>query len=201
MSSTVSITRYRVEGKLKAPILETVARCLKEHAIPQIDGDVSDKTVGWTSFDKPFAPDFGGSSFVMGTYLVFSLRIDKKTIPPKVLSKHCAIETARRLAKSGRQYMSREEKNVVREDVLNSLTRRIPATPHVHDLIWSYEDASLWFFSTQKSANEELETLFLKSFNLSLIRLFPYTSADLVMDLSDGQRDILLKLAATNFLE
>jgi recombination associated protein RdgC len=201
LSSALSITRYRVQGRLKAPVLETMARALKEYAIPEIDGGVADKTVGWTSFERPFAPDFEGSSFVMGTYFVLSLRIDKRTIPAKVLKKHCAIETAKRLAKSGRQFVSREEKNLIKDHVRNVLTQRIPTTPHLYDLIWSHEDGFLWFFSTQKSANEELESLFVKSFNLSLIRLFPYTSADLAMDLSDQQRDALLKLSATDFLE
>jgi len=176
-----------------------MARCLKGHVIVETERNVSDKTVGWTSFDSPFAPDFGGSSFVIGSYFVFSLRIDKRTIPPKVLKKHCAIETAKRLAESGRRYLSREEKNMIRDHVQNVLALRIPAIPHVYDMIWSYEDASLWFFSTQMSANEELETLFIKSFGLSVIRLFPYTSADLMMGLSDEQRDVLLKLTATNF--
>jgi hypothetical protein len=201
LSRTASITRYRVEGKLKKPILETVARCLKEHAISEIEGDVSDKIVGWTSFDRPFDPIFHGSSFVIGTHFVFSLRIDKRTIPAKLLKKHCAIETAKRLDESGRPYLSREEKNMIKDHVRNVLTLRIPSTPHVHDLIWSYEDASLWFFTTQKAANEELETLFLKSFGLSLIRLFPYTIADLTMDLSGEHRDILLKLDPTDFTE
>ena len=201
LSRSVSVTRYRVEGKLKAPIVETAARCLKAYAIPEIDGDVSDKTVGWTSFDRPFDPDFEGASFVIGTYFVFSLRIDKRAIPPKVMKKHCAMEEAKRLAESGRPYLSREEKNTIKEHVRHVLTLRIPSTPHLYDLIWSYEEASLWFFTTQKFANEELETLFLKSFGLSLIRLFPYTTADLAMGLSDPQRDILLKLEPTTFSE
>ena len=201
MSSTVSITRYRVEGKLEEPVLETMARCLKKNAIPDVDDDVSDKIVGWTSFDKPFNPDFEGSSFLIGTYFVFSLRIDKKTVPSSLIKKHCAIETARRLAASGRKYLSRDEKRMIREHVTSALSSRIPATPNVYDLIWNYEGLSLWFFSTLKSANEELETLFFKSFQLPLIRLFPYTTADLVMGLSDTQRDILVKLSATDFTE
>lgn len=201
LSRSVAITRYRVEGKLKAPILDAMARCLKEHTISEIDGDVSDKAVGWTSFDRPFDPDFEGSSFVIGDYFVFSLRIEKRAIPPKLLKKHCAMEKAKRLADSGRQYLSREEKNMIRDHVRNVLTLRIPATPYVHDLIWSYEDASLLFLSAQKSAGEELEALFLRTFNLSLIRLFPYTTADLTMGLSGQERDVLLKLEATNFSE
>lgn len=83
----------------------------------------------------------------------------------------------------------------------NNLLRRIPAIPNVYDLMWNYEDASLWFFSNLKSANEELETLFIKSFGLQLIRLFPYTTADLLAGLSDTQRDLLLKLEPDHFQE
>lgn len=201
LSSTVSITRYTVEGKLEKPVLETMAKCLKKGAIPEVEDAVSDKTVGWTSFDKPFNPDFEGSSFVIGTYFVFSLRIDKKNIASSVIKKHCDMEAARRLAETGRQYLSRDERRMIKEHVINALTLRIPATPNVYDLIWNYEESSLWFFSTVKSANEELETLFFRSFQLSLIRLFPYTTADLVMGLSGTQRDILVKLSATDFTE
>lgn len=199
LSNTVSITRYRVEGKLKKPVVETVASSLKEHAVPEIDSDVSDKTVGWTSFHQPFQPDFGGSSFVVGAYFVFSLRIDTKTIPPKVLKKHCAMEEARRLAEAGRPYLSRHEKKMIKEHVRDVLMLRIPAVPHVYDLLWSYEEGFVWFFSTLKSANEDLESLFLESFQIPLIRIFPYTLADLSIGLSDRQRDVLLQLSATDF--
>jgi len=199
LSHTTSITRYKVEGELKKPVLETVAACLRQFTIPEIDGDVSEKTVGWTSFEKPFQPDFEGSSFAIGSYFVFALRIDKKTIPPRVVKKHCAMEEAKRLVETGRPYLSRNEKNMIKDHVANVLSLRIPATPHVYDLVWSYEEGMLWFFSTLKSANEELETLFLKSFQLPLIRLFPYTTADLAMGLSDPQRDMLVNLSAADF--
>ena len=87
MSSTVSITRYRVRGRLEDPVLDTVANGLKKNAISEIDNEATEKSVGWTSFQNPYAPDFEGSSYVLGTYLVFSLRVDRKNIPPKKLKK------------------------------------------------------------------------------------------------------------------
>ena len=92
LSSSVSITRYQVKGNLKAPILETVDKKKKKNAITEIDEDVSEKAVGWTSFHNPFQPDFSGSSFVYGNYFVFSLRMDKKSISPKLLKKHFTME-------------------------------------------------------------------------------------------------------------
>ena len=201
LSSSVSITRYKVEGKIEEPFLETIAHCLKMNIISESNNDLSEKNVGWTSFENPFSPDFGGSSFVIGSHLVFSLRIDKKVIPSKILKKHCAIEEAKRLAETGREYLSRNEKKNIKEHVTSVLLLRIPSTPNIYDLIWDYEDASLLFFSNLKSANEELETLFPETFNLSLIRLFPYTMADLIMGLSHVERDALNKLSPTNFKE
>lgn len=201
LSSTVSITRYKVQGKISAPIIDNISHGLKSNTILEIDNQISDKAIGWTSFDKPFQPDFDGSSFVYGNYFVFALRIDKKNIAAKVLKKHYTIEVAKRMADSGRDFLSKNEKKLVKEHVISGLSLRIPATPNVYDLVWNYEDSMIWFFSNLKAANEELETLFSKSFNLSLIRLFPYTAAQLSADLSDSQLDELQKISPTQFVK
>nr|HID58745.1 exonuclease [Desulfobacterales bacterium] len=201
LSSSVSITRYRVEGKLEEPVLETMANGLKRHVISEIDGNVSDETIGWTSFENPFNPKFEGSSFVIGGYFVFSLRIDKKTIPRRVIKKHFDVEVAKQLMKTGAKQLSREEKRRIRQKVEDVLTLQIPATPNIYDVVWQYESSSLWFFSNLKSANEALETLFAKSFNLTLIRLFPFTMADLTAGLSPEERDRLTALSPTSFTE
>jgi len=199
LSASVSITRYRVEGRLKMPVTETVAAALKKNAISEIDDRSAEKMSGWTSFEKPYLPDFSGSNFVYAAYLVFALRIDKKSVPPKLIQKNFMIESARHLVTSGRQYLSRNEKQVIKDRVVEALYLEVPAVPHVYDIIWNYEESVLWFFSNLKAANEELETLFLRSFGLTLIRMFPYTAAQLSSDLSDTEKDILLKLVPTRF--
>jgi len=69
LSGTVSITRYKVLGKIEAPITENIANGLVSNTIAEIDNQISDIAIGWTSFDKPFQPNFGGSSFVYGSVL------------------------------------------------------------------------------------------------------------------------------------
>ena len=201
LSSSVSITRYAVHGKLSAPIIDKVVDGLKNNTISDIDNQILDKAVGWTSFDQPFQPSFDGSSFVFGNFFVFALRIDKKNITAKVLKKHYTIEAAKRMSESGRGYLSKNEKKLIKEHVISELSLRIPATPNIYDLIWNYEDSQVWFFTNLKAANEELETLFSKSFDLSLIRIFPYTAAELSSGLSNSQRDELRKIAPTRFVK
>ena len=201
LSSSVSITQYRVEGKLSEPILESVANGLKKNAVEEIDNESSDKAIGWTCFDNPFSTDFDQSPFLIGTHLVFSMRIDKKTIPSKIVQKHYMLEMTKRLENSGRDFLSKTEKKEIKDHVIHLLNLRIPATPNIYDLIWNYESNMLWFFSNLKGANEELETLFSRSFKLKLIRLFPYTMAALTSPLSDMEKDAVALLTPTRFTE
>jgi len=201
LSSSVSITRYKVKGYLEEPVIETVAAALKQNSISDIDDHASEITAGWTSFNNPYQPNFEDSSFVLGTYLVFSLRIDKKSIPPKIIQKYYTIEMAKKLEATGRKYLSKSEKEMIKDHVINVLSLRIPATPNIYDVLWDYEGELLWFFSNLKAANIELESLFSKSLKLTLIRLFPYTTAQLTAELSDSELDVLAKLSPTKFTE
>jgi len=199
LSSSSSVVRYRVKGKVKEPLLDTISHGLNKYRISETDNNSDDKISGWTSFINPYLPDFSGSSFMYDPYVVFSLRIDKKSIPSKTIQKQYVTEITRRLANNDRTYISRHEKKEIKDRVISSLGMRIPATPNIYDVIWFPEKSSLWFFSTLKSANEEIESLFLKSFALSLIRLFPYTQAFYMEGFSDREKDKLNKLSPSNF--
>lgn len=201
LSSAVSITRYTIKDDLSGSIVETVAKGLKQNTVREIDDDTLEKSVGWTSFENPFNPDFDGSSFSIGPYLIFSLRIDKKNIAAKTINKHLSIEVTRRLQATDRTHMSRSEKKNLKEQIQQNLALRIPSTPNVYDLIWHYEKKLLWFFSNLKAANEELETLFSKSFKLNLVRLFPYTTAELAIGLSAKECDALTALTPSTFID
>ncbi len=195
MSSSASLTRYQVMGKLADPMLETLRAGLTQNTICEIDHEPMAKSVGWTSFESPFKPDFEGSSLIYGTHIIFSLRMDKIMVPPKVLAKQIHMEIVKRLQKSDRKTLSKTEKAQIKDEVLHRLLMRMPATPHIFDIVWNHEANSLWFFSNLKAANAELETLFAKTFKISLIRMFPYTLADMACGLTSPQKDALLNLA------
>ncbi|MCD6586466.1 MAG: recombination-associated protein RdgC [Desulfobacteraceae bacterium] len=199
LSSSVSITQYRVEGTIEDSFLETVVDSLTNNAIREIDNEPEDKSVGWTSLESPFKPDFSGSSYIFGTHLIFSLRIDKKSIPTKIVNKHLKMAIDKRLEQSERESLHRNEKSEIKDEVIRRLYMRMPATPNMYDLIWNYEEKLLWFLCSQKAANEELETLFTKTFKLSLIRMFPYTAAQLTGGLTDLEKDNMEKLSPSTF--
>ncbi len=199
LSSTSSITCYRVEGDIAKPVAETIEDRLRKNTVPQIDGQPAEKAVGWASFEKPFSAKITAADFLFGDAMIFSLRIDKKSIPASVVKKYCDQAAEKQATATGRKPVSRNEKKTIKEKVLHELALRVPATPRVFDLVWHYEQGRLWFFSNSKSANEELETLFVKSFSLRLIRLFPYTIAVLETELTDKEKDLLIKASPSRF--
>lgn len=200
LSSTLSLTRYAVQGTLSGGVLDTLDRGLRQHAAVDIDDEPLERSVGWTDLATPYAPTFDRAAVSIGDYLVFALRIDQKSLSAQVVKKRLEQEISRRRAEEpSRPAMSRSEKKHIREAIVQTLYRQIPATPHVYDLVWHYEQGSLWFFSTLKRANEELEALFAKSFHLTLVRLFPYTLAELSSELTETQRDALQRISPTDF--
>ncbi len=200
LSPSLSLARYAVQGKIDGPVIETVRNGLQKQSFREIDDRPVKQSSGWTSFETPYSPNFENSSFIIGTYIVFALRIDKKNVPAKLFKKHYTIEMKKRLIKAGREYLSKDEKEMTKDYVLNSLLMRMPATPNICDVIWNYEESYAWFFSGTKTANEQFETSFSESFNLAAVRLFPYTEADLVANLNESERDLLLKLEPTKFM-
>lgn len=199
ISSTHSMSRYHIEGEFDGSTMEAVREGLVQNAITEIESEYDDITAGWTPFESPYKPDFEKYSFIFGTYFLFSLRIDKKSIPAKVVQKHMALEIEKKKEESGRDFLSKNEKAEIKEMVLDILMHKIPSVPSIYDILWSYEEKTLILFSTQKAANELFETLFLTSFNHKPIRIFPYTMVEKLGKLTDTQKDRFLTLTPLKY--
>jgi DNA recombination-dependent growth factor C len=198
LSTATSVTQYQVEGQLDEPIIDTVANGLKKQAIVDIDGDPSQQAAGWTAFKTPYEPNFEDASFLLGTDFVFSLRIDKKSIPPKLVQKQFLHQSVKRQKALKRDFLSKEEQKAIKEGVISSLNLKIPSIPNVYDVVWQYEKGVVWFFSNLKTANEHLESLFFKSFGLHLIRKIPYTMAAFDKTLNSAKLDRLNRLSSAD---
>ena len=83
--------------------------------------------------------------------------------------------------------------------VLDILLHKIPAIPNIYDVLWDYENQNIYLYTTQKAANEFFETLFLKSFNLKPIRLFPYTMVEKKSSFSAEHKDRILTLSQIKY--
>ena len=199
LSSSLSVARYAVEGEKVESIMETVREGLTKNAISEIEDEYAEITTGWTPFESPYKPDFETYSFIFGQYFLFSMRIDKKSVPSKIVQKHTAMEIAKRLKETERDFLSKNEKSDIKDLVVENLMQRIPSTPNIYDILWDHEQSRVFLFTTQKAANEELETLFSKSFKMKLIRLFPFTMIETDKTFTDAEKDRIALLSSNKF--
>lgn len=199
ISSTHAVSRYHIDGQFDDSVTQTILDGLIKHAIPKIESEYDEISAGWTPVESPYNPDFEKFSFQFGTYFLFSLRIDKKSIPAKLVQKYMAIEIEKKKEKSGRDFVSKNEKSEIKEHVTDILMHKIPAVPSIYDVLWNYEDNLVYFYTTQKAANELFETLFLKSFGLKAVRLFPYTIIETRSKFTDTQKEQAQALVPFSF--
>ncbi|MDY0163464.1 recombination-associated protein RdgC [Desulfobotulus sp.] len=201
LSNANTLTRYRVEGKDDDISLESIREKLQHNRFPEIEDPAAVFTSGWTPFESHYLSDFSEKTIVFANFILFCLRIDKKSVPSKILKKQMILETQKRLKESGKEFLSKNEKKALKEDLEASLLLRIPASPNIYDLLWDMEKKEVYFFSSQKASNEEVETLFTKTFGLHLIRIFPYTAAMHSKTLTDMEKDRFTTLSPVRFSE
>ncbi len=200
-SSKTALVRFKTNGSLGATPAETLKKGLDKHIIRDITCEPDEIMTGWTSLKNPYTPSFDDSSYLVGTYFVFGLRIDKKRVPGKVLAAQYQIAEKKLLEESGREFLSKTEKKQLKENVKATLLSKTTPVPHVYEVVWDYEKSLVMFFATQQSAVDELETLFLKSFDIHLVRLFPFTIASFDPLIPDQQKELINTIQPISFRE
>lgn len=202
LTSTSSFLRYRIEDDSQELSLNDIREALKNNRFPEVpDSEMSEAISGWTTFENPYDPDFDSDHISYGNNIAFSLRIDKKSVPKKIVEKNLIIESKKILKESGRDFLSKNEKRKLKEEIELRLSLLIPATPYLYDVLWMPDKKEVIFFTTQKSINEMFETLFRQSFSVKMVRLFPYTKVFYNADLKENEKDNFYTLNPINLPE
>ncbi|MDY0131743.1 MAG: recombination-associated protein RdgC [Desulforegulaceae bacterium] len=201
LTSSSSFLRYKIDDDQKLSS-EKIRICLKENQFPEFaESEMTESIAGWVSYENHFDTDFEFDPIKYGNYFVFCLRIDKKSIPKKIIDKHLAIESKKIMKEANKDYLSKNEKSKLKEDIILRLSLQMPSIPDIYDILWIPEKNEIIFFTTQKTINEIFETLFRQTFKTSIIRLFPYTKVYFNDGISDTSKDVFYTSSHINIWE
>jgi hypothetical protein len=200
-SVSCSFTRYRVLEQPTAELWTQIPALLKRYAFQDIDAlPGEERSFGWTSFEDMLDTEWTMAPPEKGAYVLFALRLETRRVPPAVLKKHHAIalrEEKRRMTAQGKQFISRERKKELREEVQQRLMRHFLPIPSLFDVIWATDAGLVYFASTQRKMLDMFEEYFVKSFELPLEQLTPYGLA--TMSLTEHELNRLDTLEPTSF--
>ncbi len=181
-SGTLTFSRFSVKGDLPPRFPEFVNDRIRRFCFAGLDRSTEERTLGWTSLDDVLDTDFSHANYALGDLLVFSLRIDRKTVPPSLLRiRTLALQNAR-LAETGRKRLSREEKEAIREQVRIEILRASLPVPSFFDVCWSPTDRILYFASLNPKVMQDFQDLFHECFSLTLCPFLPWDPERLERD-------------------
>ena len=171
---TLSFARYRLIGNLPDHFPDFFNERIRKNAFETVWRTADEKATGWTGLEDPLDTDFPYASYAQGRYLLFSLRIDRKSIAPALLRLRIMEAERKKLLETGQKKLYREQREAIREAMRLELLGRTLPIPSFFEICWSVTDNTLIFCSLSDKVFEELRELFRDSFGLTLCPHVPW---------------------------
>lgn len=201
LKSSTSFTRFRIVDEIPADLWAAVPEKLRQFAFQDIDEIPEERSFGWVNFDDMLDTAWRLSPPEKAEYLVFSMRVDTRRIPPAVLRKHTRIalqEEEQRIREFGKKFVARERKKEIAEQVKLRLRGRFLPIPSEFQVVWNTQTAKIYLASTQGKLIELFQDLFTRTFDLHIEQMLPYGLA--LSLLGEDVSTRLDEVEATRFL-
>lgn len=200
LGGSASFTRFRILDEVPDETVFKIPDKLKQFAFKDIDDIPEIRSFGWVCYDDMLDCDWHTAPPQKGEFVLFSLRLDTRRIPPAVIKKHLALALGKErlaLAENGKNFISRDRKSEIKEKVLLGLRQRFLPVPAEFNVVWSIPHGIVWFASTQTKMVDMFMELFLATFDLHLEELTPFNLAASMLD--EDQISALENVEETQF--
>jgi hypothetical protein len=171
---TLSFSRYRLNGSLPDHFPAFFDERIRRHAFQTVWRTADEKAAGWTGLEDPLDTDFPHASYAQGRYLLFSFRVDRKSVAPSLLRLRILEAERSNLKETGQKKLYREQREAIREAIRLELLAKILPVPSFFEICWSVWDNTLYFCSLSDKVFEELQELLRDSFQLTLSPFLPW---------------------------
>ena len=173
LQGSFTFSRFHVEGQLPQAFLHFINSRIKAGSYKESIKSTEEKTMGWVSLTDALDTDFKEANYALGDYLIFSLRIDRKLISPKLMKIKLMEEERRLVAESGKDRINKQTSSAMKEKVKMELLKRIDAIPSFYDVCWAVGKNTVYFSSLADRSADDFVDLFKKTFSLNLRRFLP----------------------------
>ncbi|MBM4330545.1 MAG: hypothetical protein FJ117_04835 [Deltaproteobacteria bacterium] len=171
---TLTFSRYHTLGELPHSFHDFVNRQLKKYAFQELSLKTEEKSLGWTSLENPLDTNFEHANYSFADYLIFSLRIDRKIIPPSLMKVKLLQAEKKFSTGSRKRVLPKEQRDEIKERVRLELLSKTYPVPSFYEVCWSPSQKCLLFSSLLKKAAQEFEELFKRTFDLALSPCVPW---------------------------
>ncbi len=182
LKGSFTFARFHVEGQLPQAFLNFINSRIKANSFKDTVKSTEEKRMGWVSLTDILDVDFENANYALGDYLIFSLRVDRKLISPKLMKIKLMEEEKRFLAESGKSKIHKQMSTAIKDKVKLELLTKLDAIPSFYDVCWSVSKNTIYFSSLADKVADDFVDLFKKTFSLSLKRFSPQENNLIIKD-------------------
>jgi len=174
LKGPLTFSRFTVAGRLPSDFMDMVQRQIRRHAFQDLAADTQEKILGWTGIANVLDTEFRHASYVWGDYLLFTLRIDRRSVPPSLLKLRAFEAERQHLKDTGRKKIDKTTREQIRETLRQDLLRGLPPTPSFFEVCWSVSSGRLLFTSLTEKVMQDFQDLFKSTFDLTPLPFAPW---------------------------
>ena len=174
----ISYTTYFVEGQVDAEFRSQLIERLNRFRFVDLTADAEeDVSFGWVPAEDMLKARFDGPSVFLNQYAVFSLRVDRWSIPALLLK--AALKQVEREAQgtSSAGYLSRTDREQLLQRERAILKEKTLPSVRSVDVGWNVNSGELRFSSQSRPMNELFIDLFERTTQFRLVPDNPYSRA------------------------
>ncbi len=168
-----SFVRFEVEGRLPQAFLTFVNNRIRENAFREARSSTEEKRMGWVSATDVLDSDFEQANYALGDYLIFSLRVDRKQIPARLMKIRLLEEQRRFMAEHNQPRIGKAVTEGLREKIKLELLTKSDPVPSFYDVLWAVGQNKVYFSSLSDKIADDFVDLFKETFSVSLRRVLP----------------------------
>ena len=197
-----SFTRFWVKGSLPEDHLEELEKKISRHAFRKLDESLNEeRSAGWVNIMDMIDNQLAKREFYKEPYIAMSLRVDVRKVPSKILAQYCREAEDEIKKQEELQYLPKGRRQEIREMVHLQLLKRVLPRANTYDMTWNTDTSTVLFGSVNTQICDEFAEFFLRTFDLHLTSIFPYSIASRDLERQGMAPNILEGLRASIFVE
>lgn len=181
LSGSMTVRRYRVAGQVPDDFRAAYTEALTDHAWREPrEWSTGIEAVGWCQVHNLLDTEFTDlNQWLYNEYLVVAMRVDKKSLPAKLLKAHLDKRVGAWCEENQRPKAPAKVKADIKEQLeFEMLGRTLPRVA-THEMCWNLVEGTVLFHNTSDRVNDAFRKLFRHTFGLVLL---PWSPLDFLAD-------------------
>jgi DNA recombination-dependent growth factor C len=173
VKGSVALCRWRVLEEFEGGLTdELVQERLRRDAFIDIEDTPEESSIGWVELLNHLGTAFEAGTYDFGPFLGFTLRLDERKLPARILNRYCAIAEARHEAETGRPPNTLRRRQI-KESTRLELMRRSLLSTSLFQCVWIKDRSELWLDSGGEKVRQLFEDQWARTFGLALRLMVP----------------------------